>query len=215
MTLARRRFMGLAAAATASAPRAALGQSYPDRPVRIIVPYAPGGPTDTIARLIAQKFSERVGRQFFIENIGGAGGNIGMGRAAKAAPDGYTLLMVNPSYVVNPILQKEVPYRVDADFLPVSLAVLTTLVICVHPSVPAQNLKELIALIKSSPRKYSYASPGTGTPEVGARMDHGRTKGHRDETRPLLQGSRLTAWEGRTEPLGMRKFYQKCAVWHK
>ena len=132
--------------------------------MRIIVPYAPGGPTDTIARLMAQKISERVGRQFFVENIGGAGGNIGMGRAAKAAPDGYTLLMVNPSYVVNPILQKEVPYRVDADFLPVSLAVLTTLVICVHPSVPAQNLKELIALIKSNPRKYSYASPGVGTP---------------------------------------------------
>ena len=166
MTLARRRFMGLAAAAaaTASAPRASLGQSYPDHPVRIIVPYAPGGPTDTIARLVAQKISDRVGRQFFVENVGGAGGNIGMGRAAKAAPDGYTLLMVNPSYVVNPILQKEVPYRVDADFLPVSLAVLTTLVICVHPSVPAQNLKELVALIKSSPRKYSYASPGVGTP---------------------------------------------------
>ena len=166
MTLARRRFVGLAAAAaaTAAAPRVTLGQSYPDHPVRIIVPYAPGGPTDTIARLIAQKFSERVGRQFFVENVGGAGGNIGMGRAAKAAPDGYTLLMVNPSYVVNPILQKEVPYRVDADFLPVSLAVLTTLVICVHPSVPAQNLKELVALIKSNPRKYSYASPGVGTP---------------------------------------------------
>jgi tripartite-type tricarboxylate transporter receptor subunit TctC len=166
MTLARRRFIGLAAAAaaTASAPRAGFGQSYPAHPVRIIVPYAPGGPTDTIARLMAQKISERVGRQFFVENVGGAGGNIGMGRAAKAAPDGYTLLMVNPSYVVNPILQKEVPYRVDADFLPVSLAVLTTLVICVHPSVPAQNLKELIALIKSNPRKYSYASPGVGTP---------------------------------------------------
>jgi len=166
MTLARRRFIGLAAAAatTASAPRAGFGQGYPAHPVRIIVPYAPGGPTDTIARLMAQKISERVGRQFFVENVGGAGGNIGMGRAAKAVPDGYTLLMVNPSYVVNPILQKEVPYRVDADFLPVSLAVLTTLVICVHPSVPAQNLKELIALIKSSPRKYSYASPGVGTP---------------------------------------------------
>ncbi len=166
MILTRRRFLDLtvASAATASAPLAAFGQSYPNRPVRVIVPYAPGGPTDTIARLIAQKLSDRVGQQFFVENIGGAGGNIGMGRAAKAVPDGYTLLMVNPSYVVNPILQKDVPYRVDADFLPVSLAVLTTLVICVHPSVPARNLKELVALIKANPRKYSYASPGLGTP---------------------------------------------------
>ena len=166
MSLPRRRFIGLlsAAAAASSAPRASFAQNYPDHPVRIIVPYAPGGPTDTIARLIAQKLSDRVGKQFFVENVGGAGGNIGMGRAAKAAPDGYTLLMVNPSYVVNPILQKDVPYRMDTDFLPVSLAVLTTLVIAVHPSVPANSLKELIALIKANPKKYSYASPGLGTP---------------------------------------------------
>src|SRR5262249_59103838 len=115
-------------------------------------------------RIIAQHLSERVGRQFYVENIGGGGGNIAMGRVAKMAPDGYTLLMVNPSYVVNPTLYKETPYRFEKDFDPVSLAVLTTLVIAVHPSVPAQTLKELVAVIKSSPGKYSYASPGTGTP---------------------------------------------------
>jgi tripartite-type tricarboxylate transporter receptor subunit TctC len=144
-------------------PRIADAKSYPDRPVRMVVPYAPGGPTDVVTRIIAQYLSDRVGKQFFVENIGG-GGNIAMGRVAKTAPDGYTLLMVNPSYVVNPTLYHETPYRFEKDFDPVSLAVLTTLVIAVHPSVPARSLNELVAVIRSSPGKYSYASPGTGTP---------------------------------------------------
>jgi tripartite-type tricarboxylate transporter receptor subunit TctC len=130
----------------------------------MVVPYAPGGPTDVVTRIIAQYLSDRVGKQFFVENIGGGGGNIAMGRVAKTAPDGYTLLMVNPSYVVNPTLYNETPYRFEKDFDPVSLAVLTTLVIAVHPSVPARSLNELVAVIRSSPGKYSYASPGTGTP---------------------------------------------------
>ena len=141
-----------------------VAQTYPDRPVRMVVPYAPGGPTDIVTRIIAQKLSERLGKQFFVENIGGGGGNIAMGRVAKMPPDGYTLLMVNPSYVVNPTLHREIPYRFEKDFDPVSLAVLTTLVIAMHPSVPAQTLKELVAVIKANPGKYSYASPGTGTP---------------------------------------------------
>jgi tripartite-type tricarboxylate transporter receptor subunit TctC len=145
-------------------PRIADAKSYPDRPVRMVVPYAPGGPTDVVTRIIAQYLSDRVGKQFFVENIGGGGGNIAMGRVAKTAPDGYTLLMVNPSYVVNPTLYHETPYRFEKDFDPVSLAVLTTLVIAVHPSVPARSLNELVAVIRSSPGKYSYASPGTGTP---------------------------------------------------
>ena len=166
MRLQRRRFLHLTAgcALVAAVPRMASAETYPDRPVRMVVPYAPGGPTDVVTRIIAQHLSERVGRQFYVENIGGGGGNIAMGRVAKMAPDGYTLLMVNPSYVVNPTLYKETPYRFEKDFDPVSLAVLTTLVIAVHPSVPAQTLKELVAVIKSSPGKYSYASPGTGTP---------------------------------------------------
>jgi tripartite-type tricarboxylate transporter receptor subunit TctC len=130
----------------------------------MVVPYAPGGPTDVVTRIIAQYLSDRVGKQFFVENIGGGGGTIAMGRVAKTAPDGYTLLMVNPSYVVNPTLYNETPYRFEKDFDPVSLAVLTTLVIAVHPSVPARSLNELVAVIRSSPGKYSYASPGTGTP---------------------------------------------------
>jgi tripartite-type tricarboxylate transporter receptor subunit TctC len=130
----------------------------------MIVPYAPGGPTDVITRLLAQKLSERVGKQFFVENIGGGGGNIAMGRAARMAPDGYTLLVVNPSYVINPTLYDKVPYDLHRDFDPVTLAVATTLVLTVHPSVPARTVSELVALIRASPGKYSYASPGTGTP---------------------------------------------------
>jgi tripartite-type tricarboxylate transporter receptor subunit TctC len=130
----------------------------------MVVPYAPGGPTDIVTRLIAQKFSERLNTQFFVENIGGGGGNIAMGRVAKMPADGYTLLMVNPSYVVNPTLHADIPYRFEKDFDPVSLAVLTTLVIAVHPSVPAQTLDDLVATIKANPGKFSYASPGTGTP---------------------------------------------------
>jgi tripartite-type tricarboxylate transporter receptor subunit TctC len=130
----------------------------------MVVPYAAGGPTDAITRLLSQKLSERAGKQFYVENIGGGGGNIAMGRVAKMAPDGYTVLMINPSYVVNPTLYDKVPYEFEKDFDPVSLAVLTTLVITVHPSVPAHTVKELVALIKANPGKYSYASPGTGTP---------------------------------------------------
>jgi len=132
--------------------------------VRVIVPYAPGGPTDAITRLLAQKLSERGGKQFYVENMGGGGGNIAMGRVARMAPDGYTLLMINPSYVVNPTLYGKVPYEFGKDFDLVSLAALTTLVITIHPSVPAHTLQELVALIKANPGKYSYASPGTGTP---------------------------------------------------
>jgi tripartite-type tricarboxylate transporter receptor subunit TctC len=166
MELPRRRFLHLAAAAAAlpAASRIARAQTYPDRPVRVVVPYAPGGPTDTITRLLAQKMTEHVGVQFYVENIGGGGGNIAMGRVARMAADGYTLLMINPSYVVNPTLYGKVPYDLEKDFDLVSLAVLTTLVITVHPSVPAKTLAELVALIRANPGKYSYASPGTGTP---------------------------------------------------
>ncbi len=166
MKLPRRRFLHLAAGAAAlpAISRATAAQGYPDRPVRVVVPYAPGGPTDVITRLLAQKLSDHAGKQFYVENMGGGGGNIAMGRVAKMPPDGYTLLMINPSYVVNPTLYGKVPYEFEKDFDLVSLAVLTTLVITVHPSVPANTIKDLVALIKANPGKYSYASPGTGTP---------------------------------------------------
>src|SRR5262245_56099630 len=165
MRLPRRQFVQLAAAAVAAhaAPRIASAQSYPEKPVRMIVPYAPGGPTDVITRLVAQRLTDHVGKQFFVENVGGGGGNIGMGRAAKAAPDGYTALVVNPSYVINPTLYDKVPYEFGKDFDPVTLMVLTTLVLAVHPSVPARTVSELVALIRANPGKYSYASPASSS----------------------------------------------------
>src|SRR5438045_1783937 len=101
---------------------AAYAQSYPNRFVRIVVPFAAGGPTDVMARLIGQKLSERLGQQFVVENIGGAGGNIGMGNAARAAGDGYTILFVSSSYVVNPSLYAKPPYDPDRDFVPITKA---------------------------------------------------------------------------------------------
>ena len=166
MKLPRRRFLCLAAAAAglSSVSPVAWTQSYPSKPVRVIVPFAPGGPTDVFARLISQKLSEHLGKQFFVENIVGAGGNVGTGRAAQAAPDGYTILVNGANHVVNPTLYDQVPYDPAKDFEPVTIAVTAPAVLTIHPSVPAQTVKELVALIKANPGKYSYASPGTGTP---------------------------------------------------
>jgi tripartite-type tricarboxylate transporter receptor subunit TctC len=132
--------------------------------VRVIVPYAPAGPTDIVARLIAQALSQQVGKQFYVENIPGAGGNIGMARAAQATPDGYTMVVVPPNYVINPSLYDKVPYDPHNDFDPVTLAVTTTVVLTVNPSLPANTVKDLVALINTHPRKYSYGSGGPGTP---------------------------------------------------
>jgi tripartite-type tricarboxylate transporter receptor subunit TctC len=164
--LSRRQFL-VQSAAVAALPflsGIARAQSYPARPVRMIVPFSPGGPTDVCARLIAQKLSERLGQQFYIENVAGAGGNIGTGQAARAAADGYSVLITVNSYVINPTLYAKVPYRVLLDFEAVTLAVSFPSAMVVNPSVPATTVKELVALIKRSPNKYSFASPGFGTP---------------------------------------------------
>jgi tripartite-type tricarboxylate transporter receptor subunit TctC len=149
---------------------AGAAQTYPSRPVRVIVPFAPGGPTDVFARLMSQKLSEQTGKQFYVENVGGAGGNAGSGRAAQAAPDGYTILVTGGSHLNNPFLYNHVPYDPIKDFDAVTLAVDSAVVLTVHPSVSAQSVKELVALIRANSGKYSYASPGTGTPPqlVGA-----------------------------------------------
>ncbi|HMA73231.1 MAG TPA: tripartite tricarboxylate transporter substrate binding protein [Xanthobacteraceae bacterium] len=137
--------------------------NYPERPVKIIVPFAAGGPTDVVARLIATKLSERSGKQFYVENITGAGGNAGMGQAARAAPDGHTILFVSSSYVVNPSLYPKIPYDPYKDFVPVTVAGDAPNILLVHPSVPAKTVAELIDYIKANPGKVSYASAGTGT----------------------------------------------------
>jgi len=163
--LPRRQFLYLAsgAAGLAAISRIAWSQTYPTRPVRAIVAFAPGGVTDTFARLMAQKLGEHLGKQFYVENITGATGNIGTGQAAKATPDGYTLLFAFSSHVVNPTLFDKVPYDPYKDFEPVTLAVTSTTVVTVHPSVPAKTIKDLVALVRANPGKYSYSSAGAGT----------------------------------------------------
>ncbi len=126
----------------------AWAQSYPDRAVRIIVPYAPGGPTDITGRLLSQKLTEQLGKQFYVENIGGVGGNIGMGRAAQSSPDGYSILLTASTLAINPVLYDKVPFDPVKDFEPVTLVVKApAALLTVHPSVPAQNVKELVARI--------------------------------------------------------------------
>lgn len=162
----RRRLISGALALGATAPilvRRALALDYPVRPVRVIVTYAPGGQTDVAARLICGKTSEQLGKQFYVENIVGGSGNVGMGQAARAAPDGYTMLAAFSSYVINPGLFARIPYDPLNDFQPVSLAVTSTVVFVVNPGLPVSNINELAALLRANPGKYSYASAGTGT----------------------------------------------------
>lgn len=154
---------GLAAANTALAQGAGPG-GYPNRPVKIIVPFAPAGPTDIAARLIAGKLSENLKQQFYVENQAGAGGNLGMGNAAKAPADGYTILFVSSSYVVNPSLYDKVPYDPYKDFIPLTVAATAANVLLVNPTaLPVKSAKELAEHLKANPGKYSFASAGTGT----------------------------------------------------
>ena len=165
MELPRREFLHLAAGAAAlpAVSPVVWAQAYPSRPVRAVVAFAPGGVTDTFARLMAQKLTEQLGKQVYVENIAGASGNIGTGQVAKAAPDGYTILFAFSSHVVNPTLFARVPYDPIKDFDPVTLAVAATTVLTVNPAVPAKTVKELVDLIKANPGKYSFGSAGAGT----------------------------------------------------
>ena len=144
----------------ASSLRAA---DYPDHSVKVIVPFPAGGATDIVGRIVMQKLSERLGQQFFIENISGAGGNIGMTAAARASNDGYTILLSSSSIVVNPSLYKSLPFDIEKDFIPVTKAGASPNSWEVNAEFPARTMKELIELMKASPGKYSVASPGAGT----------------------------------------------------
>ncbi len=138
---------------------------YPNKPVRMIVPFAPGGPADIIARIVAIKLSEELGKQFYVENHAGAGGNLGAGVAARAPADGYSLMVNSQTTVINPHLYKSVPYDHFKDFVAVTRIATSPNVLVVHPSVPAKTVKELVELIKKEPHKYTgFAQPGLGTP---------------------------------------------------
>jgi len=136
---------------------------YPARPVRVIVPFAPGGVVDVMARLLTQKLSDATGKNFYVENVGGAGGNIGTRNAASSAKDGYTILISSSSFVVNPSLHSKAPYDPIADFSPISIAAASPNVLVVNPAEPATNVAKLIDAIRKAPGRYSFASAGVGT----------------------------------------------------
>jgi tripartite-type tricarboxylate transporter receptor subunit TctC len=153
----------LLAVAAAVIPADGLAQSYPAKPVRVIVPSSAGGGTDIVARIITPELSKRLGQQFVVENRAGAGTMIGIEVASKAPPDGYTLLMGLSTLAINSALYKKVPYDPVRDFAPITVAVSSGSIIVVHPSVPVKSIKELIAFARTRPGQMNYASAGTGT----------------------------------------------------
>src|SRR5829696_7536393 len=136
-----------AAALLLCAVTPASAQGYPSRPVRVVVGFPPGGPTDVIARIVAQRLTDSLGQQFFVENVGGAGGNTASGQVARATPDGYTIMAISTGFVVNPSLYARVPYDPIKDFAAVTLVASSSNVVVVNPSVPAKSLPELVQLI--------------------------------------------------------------------
>ena len=174
---------GLALIAVLAMAGPASAQTYPNKPVRIIVPFAAGGPTDVIARIVAAKLTDSLKQQVYVENLPGAGGNTGTATAAKASADGYTLLVVSTGFMVNPSLYARVPYDPIKDFQPLTLVAESPNVLFVHPSVPARSVKELIDLVKANPRQVQLcaaldrldaASLGrTAQAQLQARHGHG------------------------------------------
>ncbi|HCL85942.1 MAG TPA: ABC transporter substrate-binding protein [Comamonadaceae bacterium] len=153
------------AAAAAFAPLAnAQAGDYPSRPIKLIVPFAPGGSTDMVARMLADKMTQVLGQPVVVDNKGGAGGSIGADAIAKSAPDGYTIGMATEStHGANPAIYAKLPYNAVKDFAPITNVMSVPSVFVVHPSVPAKTMQEFIALAKAKPGKYTFASPGTGS----------------------------------------------------
>jgi tripartite-type tricarboxylate transporter receptor subunit TctC len=141
----------------------ALAQKYPTRPIRLVVASSPGGASDILARMLAQKLSEELGQQVVVDNRGGASGVIGTDIVAKATPDGYTLLIIQPSLTINPSMVRKLPYDAVRDFAPISHVVDACQVLTVNAALPAKNVKDLIALAKAKPGQLTFGSPGFGT----------------------------------------------------
>src|SRR5258706_5345991 len=178
---------------------AADAQSYPVRPVRIIVPFPPGGGADTLGRIVGQKLSELWGQQVVIDNRAGAGGNIGTGMAARAVPDGYTFAVTSTGIMaINPFLYKEIPYDPIKDFAPVTMCMIFPHVLIVHPSLPVKTLPDLLKLAKLRPGALSFSSAGVGTPNhlagelintmAGVRLIHVPYKGTGPQIVAVLSG---------------------------
>jgi len=177
---------------------AALAQAYPNKPIKLIVPFAPGGFTDVVARILGQKLSISLGQPFVIENKAGAGSTIGTDFVAKAAPDGYTLVMVSTTHVISPAIYPKLPYDPIKSFTPVGKLVDSAYVLLVNPKVPANNVAEFIALAKASPDKIHYASSGNGSSQhlmggmfasmTGVKMKHVPYKGSGGAANDLVAG---------------------------
>jgi tripartite-type tricarboxylate transporter receptor subunit TctC len=195
----------LAATAFIAAGGAA-AQPYPARPVRLIVPFSPGGAADVPMRIIAQKLSEQMGQQVVIENRPGAGSTIGADLAAKALPDGYTLFAISNTHFVSAALYKRLPYDSLSDFTPITQMTSAPNVLVVHPSLPAKTVKELVALARSRPRQIDYASSGNGSTQhltgalfckmAGIEMTHIPYRGSGPVTADLLGGQVQVAFPG-------------------
>jgi len=180
------------------AASAALAQAYPNKPIKLIVPFAPGGFTDVVARILGQKLSVSLGQPFVIENKAGAGSTIGTDFVAKAAPDGYTLVMVSTTHVISPAIYPKLPYDPIKSFTPVGKLVDSAYVLLVNPKVPANNVAEFIALAKASPDKIHYASSGNGSSQhlmggmfaamAGVKMKHVPYKGSGGAANDLVAG---------------------------
>lgn len=156
---------GLSLAATLALGSPVLAEGFPDRQITLVVPFAAGGSTDVVARIVAQKMSDDLGQQVIVQNVAGAGGNLGADNVARAEPDGYTILMGTvATHALNPLILKSTPYDAEKDFAPISLLVVVPNVLIVNPELPVKTVAELVALLKAEPGKYSYASSGNGTP---------------------------------------------------
>lgn len=195
----RKIIAALLLAVTSLAPAAFAQGTYPNKPIKMIVPYAAGGPTDVLARVMAQKLGDTLGQNVLVENKPGASGIPGTDAIAKATPDGYTIgLSTIGPLAVNPSLLSNVPYDTLKDFAPVMLLARSYSMLAVHPSVPANNMRELVALVKANPGKYSYATGGVGTTQhlsgellsnvAGIKMLHVPYKGEGAAQTDLLGG---------------------------
>jgi tripartite-type tricarboxylate transporter receptor subunit TctC len=191
-------------AASAGAALAQNGRAYPEKTVRVVVGYSPGGLPDTVARIIGQKLGERWGQQALVENRPGANGIVGADVVAKAAPDGYTLLVTdNSTTAINPFLYEKLPYETK-DLAPVSMIARAPLYLAAHPSFPANTFQELIALVRSNPGKFSYGSSGIGSThhlcmeymdaELGLRMNHIPYKGTGQSVPAVVAGQVPLVW---------------------
>ena len=187
-----------AAASACLAPSTWAQSAYPNKPVRLIVPFAPGGFTDVVARILGQKLSVAMGQQFIVENKPGAGSTIGTDQVAKSAPDGYTLVMVSTTHVISPWIYQNLPYDPVKSFTPVSKLVDSAYVLLVNPKVPARNVQEFIALAKAAPNTLHYASSGNGSAQhlmgglfvslTGAPLKHVPYKGSSGAANDLVAG---------------------------